>query len=435
MTTTLLDPMETLTEPEPVASAPRVSQKTTPGRLRQLSIVLTVGIVLFGVFSASATQVRRKAADDIVTDASPLLVSAEELYVSLADADAAATESYLAGGSQTNEVLARYDDDVKSASDRLAQIGSHAQSTPEMQSAVRDLSNDLPRYTSLVATARENNRQGNPVGTAYLRSASALMRETMLPRATQIYGSASDGLRQQYATGTSWGHGVGIAAVGIVLVAGLVAAQIFVTRRSKRWVNPPLAIATVLVVLVLGWTALQFARAQHSLATAERDGSSPVQVLAASRILALRAEAASTLSVVDRDPADVAALTDPLGGSTGREGALGDVFAVAPESAGHSSQIVAAYNELVDTITHVHDSLATDYDGAVGLTLDEQASRSKTFDELLLSDVQAALERFDGASGDAGAGFSALLIGLLAICVAAEVLVLVGLQLRIREYR
>jgi len=49
------------------------------------------------------------------------------------------------------------------------------------------LSAELPVYTDEAATARADNRLGLPLGAAYLREASALMRGTLLPAASDIY--------------------------------------------------------------------------------------------------------------------------------------------------------------------------------------------------------------------------------------------------------
>ena len=49
------------------------------------------------------------------------------------------------------------------------------------------MSTQLPVYTGLVETARVYNRQGLPLGAAYLREASGLMRDKLLPAAKQLY--------------------------------------------------------------------------------------------------------------------------------------------------------------------------------------------------------------------------------------------------------
>ncbi len=53
------------------------------------------------------------------------------------------------------------------------------------------LSAELPVYTDEAGTARADNRLGLPLGAAYLREASALMRGTLLPAASDIYARES----------------------------------------------------------------------------------------------------------------------------------------------------------------------------------------------------------------------------------------------------
>src|SRR5260370_18073455 len=53
------------------------------------------------------------------------------------------------------------------------------------------LSAGLPVYAGEVGTAVADNRLGLPLGAAYLREASALLRGTLLPAASDIYTKES----------------------------------------------------------------------------------------------------------------------------------------------------------------------------------------------------------------------------------------------------
>src|SRR5262249_57654530 len=75
-----------------------------------------------------------------------------------------------------------------------AGLAAAATGTDSGQPAVRQLSAQLPVYTGLVENARTFNRLGLPVGAAYLREASALMRGQLLPAAQRLYQLATDRL-------------------------------------------------------------------------------------------------------------------------------------------------------------------------------------------------------------------------------------------------
>jgi len=164
---------------------------------------------------------------------------------------------------------------------------------------------ELPVYSGLIETARANNRQGFPVGAAYLREASDLMRARILPAAGRLYAAEAQRLGDNQRTSTSTG---GLVAVLIACVAALiviVGAQVFLARRTHRIFNVLLVVATVVLVGLATWIMIALTSAQDSLARAQRDGSDAVQVLSAARILWLRAQARRRLArrapIAERD--------------------------------------------------------------------------------------------------------------------------------------
>ena len=88
-------------------------------------------------------------------------------------------------------------------------------------------------------------------------------------------------LDDNYRAGTSTTEITLVVAIGVVLLALLLAMQVLVTRRSNRILNVALVTATVLVLVPVAWTVLHFVSAQDSLVRAERNGSDSVQLLSA----------------------------------------------------------------------------------------------------------------------------------------------------------
>ena len=68
------------------------------------------------------------------------------------------------------------------------------------------------------------------------------------------------------------------------VIAGLVGAQVHLTRRTNRLVNLGLLGATVLALAALGWSLAAWSGVRGDLAAADRDGSSQVQLLARARL-------------------------------------------------------------------------------------------------------------------------------------------------------
>jgi hypothetical protein len=138
---------------------------------------------------------------------------------------------------------ARYLRDVRRATAQLAGLGRRVQGASEAR-AVAAIGADLPVYTGLMETARANNRQGFPVGAAYLREASNLMRGTILPAAGRLYAAEAQRLGGHQRTGSSTDGVIAALVVGLLALAVLVGAQVFVGFRMRRVFNVPLVAAT-----------------------------------------------------------------------------------------------------------------------------------------------------------------------------------------------
>ena len=184
---------------------PRLDGATTPARLRLLLALLILLSLAWGVLAALTADQHASAAADVVAVSEPLSLDAEQIYTSLSDADATAANAFLAGGLEPAKARQRYQADITQAAIRIeaasALVGSSAARTQlpghltkqasAAGTAVGDdlaiLSGQLPAYTDEVGTARADNRLGLPLGAAYLREASGLLRGTLLPAASDIY--------------------------------------------------------------------------------------------------------------------------------------------------------------------------------------------------------------------------------------------------------
>src|SRR2546423_943624 len=226
---------------------PRLDGATTPARLRLLLALLILLSLAWGVLAALTADQHAWGAADVVAVSEPLSLDAEQIYTSLSDADATAASAFLAGGLEPSKARQRYQADITEAAIRIeaasALVGSSAARTQlpshlasqesATGTAVGDdlaiLSGQLPTYTDEVGTARADNRLGLPLGAAYLREASKLLRETLLPAASDIYARESTQLTSASAQAT------GLPLMVIAVVAGLGLG--YVLLRSSRWLS------------------------------------------------------------------------------------------------------------------------------------------------------------------------------------------------------
>jgi hypothetical protein len=415
---------------------------TTPGSLRLASVALALGLVALGVVATRAATERRHAASAVGADATPLLVRAEELYVALADADAAASTAFLDVGPDKASLRSRYVDDIERAADRLASIAGQRVLSDEGRRSVAEITKGLPVYTERVEAARINTRLGHPVGAAYLRRASDSMRNTMLPAATQVYKEAARQLYTAYERGTSRTGTSAVLIVGGMVVALLLLAQVLVSVRTRRLLNPGLLGATALVVALGVWAGLTLHSQQASLLRSQREGSDQLIVLSTTRILALQSLSAENLGLIEQTTEphlehfkeSIKSIGAP-DGSTGLLGTAADLAARTGSTDGvdEIAQRYADYLAVHDAVPELDD--AASYNRAVELVVTDEADAADRLDEALRTEIAAARERLDGNAADAHRRFRGLAAVVAAAAVLAAVLAVVGLQRRIREYR
>jgi len=416
---------------------------TTPGRLRLASIIVVAVLLLTGLVAALATTERRAATHAVADQATAELVTAENLIAALADADAAASTAYLTPGIEPKALRARYDDDVDVAGDDVARLATAAGTDPAARHAVGEIAQLLPQYTARIEASRANDRLGKSVSSAYLRGASALMRDEMIPAASLVYRHASRRLDDAYGSGTATTEIVMVAVVGAVALLLLVGVQLHLFSRMHRIVNVGLAAATVVLVLLLAWTLVAFRGQQSDLVGAQRHGSDAVQILSTARILALRVHNDDNLAVIERGGGekylvDYDTMAARIGDDDGRGGLLDRAAEIAARG-GSTSRIerlrarYAAVAKAHAAVRNADDS--GDFNGAVALASGEKARAVEAFDRDIGVEIARAQVDLEQRAADARSGFDMLLIVIPVLTVGAALLVLVGLQRRIAEYR
>jgi N-acetylglutamate synthase-like GNAT family acetyltransferase len=140
-----------------------------PSALTRWRLIAALGVLAFTALTVAQLVLGMNAASRAAADADQV-IRIQDLKVDLLRADALATNAFLVGGLEPNAQRAAYDDALAGAS---TAITAAAEAQPADQAALAELSSLVLRYGSDMEVARANNRQGLPVGAAYLREASA----------------------------------------------------------------------------------------------------------------------------------------------------------------------------------------------------------------------------------------------------------------------
>jgi hypothetical protein len=404
-------------------------------------VLLLVGL-LAGIAWVVGSAQRSSSASGARTGSGQLAVQAQELYRALSDADATAAIGFLSSGVEPVELRNRYQSDIAAATTALAAVANGGTSD---RSAIQQISAQLPVYTGLVETARTFNRQGYPVGAAYLREASGLMRGQLLPAAQQLYDRETAALDDERddAASLPW-----LALLlGIALVVGLIWAQLRLSRQTHRTLNVGLLAATLVAIIMVLWNGIAWVAVAAQVSLANKEGSQQVELLSKARIAALTARGDEALMLVARGSGtafekDYTTQTGLLVNADGKSGLLdraktaatdGTVGTSVDNAIADVNSWLTVHNKLLEA-DHKGDS-ATAVKLAIGSEPDSAATIFNRLDGLLASSIRATSAVSDARGADAADGFTGQTAGGVFLTLVLLGGIAVGYQRRIAEYR
>ncbi|MGW1072764.1 hypothetical protein [Streptomyces sp. NPDC002537] len=431
----------------------RASATTEPGRLRIIGAVLAALLVAFGAVTTWQVAARAAAADAVVHRSQPLSADAADIYRSLADADTTAASGFLAGGQEPPKVRERYDNDIAVASRLLAKAAADTDGTDAARSRIAELNARLPQYTGLVEAARADNRQGLPLGGAYLRYAGDRMRKDLLPAADELYKAETDRLGSDYGDAKSWPWAT--LGLGVLTLAALGRAQRRTFLRTNRVLNRGLLAATGATTVVLLWLAVGHGVARSGLDTSYTHGAHSLQVLNEARIGSLQARGDENLTLVargavltpDNKDAYEASFRRGMGeliGDGRGDPAPGSVLerarALADDTAGRAPLDAAVKD--VREWQQRHDAARAADDGGnyaeALLRVNGENGTGKSFDRVDEELRQALVHEqneFRQAADDGRGALSGLAAGAAVLAVLGAAGAVLGIGRRLSEYR
>ena len=390
--------------------------------MRVAGVVAVLASLAVGVLGVQAGLAQSRALASAQADTRQL-VGVQDVRNDLVIADATATNAFLVGGLEPPAQRAKYDAAIDSAANGLAQLAGSNDADADL---LGKATAGLTRYTGLVEQARANNRQGFPVGAAYLDQASSVLRSDVLPELDTLVTANADRVDSSFGavTATPW-----LLALGLIALVAFVIVQVWLARRTHRRLNSGLFWATVLALVasiagavVLGMTA--------SKASDVQSGSySDTVAVSQAFSLANDAKSMESFTLIKR------------GSGASYEETYKTEVAQARELL---SGVDDALVQSLDAWTAEHQKIrdlddAGQWDQAVALAISaEPGSPNAAFDEFSAA-ASASLEASASATQQAlsGAGTSAVLVGWLILLagLVAAVLSWRGISKRVEEYR
>ncbi|HZA72347.1 MAG TPA: hypothetical protein VE476_05480 [Propionibacteriaceae bacterium] len=277
------------TSATPDATARRMD---TPSRLRLLSLGVVVTGVLTGVvgalvFSALAYSLARAEAD------TAQLVRVQQIQTNLLIADATATNAFLIGGLAPPAQRAQYDAALTETSALIVQA---AQAQPADADALAALNQQVVAYAGAIEQARANNRQGLPVGSQYLRSASAQLRAEAMPIADNLVSANAHRAEDRMET---WIGLVFVIFAALTLTAFIV-GQIWLANRFRRTFNRGMLLGSVLLLILLAGGVALLLNLNGAVGSIRTGSFADVNTAASARIEASNAKSNESLTLIAR---------------------------------------------------------------------------------------------------------------------------------------
>lgn len=434
----------------------RAAAATGPGRLRAIGALLALLVLAFGAVAAWQSGDRRTAAHDVLHRSQPLSSEAAGIYRSLADANTMASSGYLAGLQETQTTRRRYESDISTAAQGLVTAAANSAPGSPAAKTIGDLNELLPRYKGLVESARANNRQGFPVGGAYLRTANTLMQQQMLPAAETLYRNENGRRGADYGDATPYPWAA--VALGVLALAALGWAQRREYRRTNRVLSRGLVGATAATAAVLLWLVAGHGLARSSLDDSRRDVDS-LNVLHDARIASLKARGDENLTLVSRG-AETRTLPggkvmdaydwnydQEIGDLTGK---LARAAAIADDAAGRAPVRAASESVKVWKSRHALARQADDAgdyrtarDRVIGTgAADGQGAKDEStgacfddVDDALRTAIDHETAKFEDAAQDGLGAMGLLPEGAAALALLGGAGALLGIGRRLSEYR
>ncbi|MDT0612792.1 hypothetical protein [Streptomyces lancefieldiae] len=425
----------------------RATAVTEPGRLRIIGALLAALVVAFGAVTAWQMNERSTAADDVLHSSQPLSTAAAEIYRSLAEANTAASSGFLAGGQETKDSRDGYEKGIRTAAEGLVEAAANSDADSPAAATITKLNRLLPQYKGLVERARTYNRQGFPVGGAYLRYANEKMQKEMLPAAEDLYQKENQRLSADY--GDAKPYPWAAIVIGVLALAALGWSQHRNYRRTNRVLNHGLVAATTATTIVLLWLVVGHSVARSNLTDSHEHGVRSLNALNAARIASLKARGNENLTLVARgaetkkvgdetlDAYDVAfgKNMDALGES------LADAERLADDGAGKQPVGAAKGNMAEWKKRHASAREQDDngnYQQALDLVIGGKGATAECFDGVdaaLATALAHEKAEFKQAAGDGLGAMKYLPEGAGVLAVLGAAVALLGIGRRLSEYR
>ena len=274
---------------------------TTPGRIAGGFAAVVLAALLAALVTLLSAASAEQTMRTIGQDAEPSVILALRIGTVLADLDATAAEDAMASGMSAAGTSRRWSEG-KMELDMLVVEASRNITYAAEAEAIQGILRWTGSYQASLAEVRGAADPAHPfIATQRLQWSHRLLRDFALPEADLLAAANRKPLEDAYAAYRSyyWQDGTAAAAAIVPLLAVLVALQMFLTRRTRRLVNAPLAAATLVGVCLVVGLLVAGAKERESVHAAKADSYDSLNALFAAKGVAAAMNADLSLWLLD----------------------------------------------------------------------------------------------------------------------------------------
>lgn len=422
-----------------------------PGRLRIIAILSVCAILAAGVLGFIVASQVISNTNRIEESTGPLLIGTQEMFASLAEADAAATAVYLSGREGDREQRALYERAIDRAGNSLEQVAQLVGDDAESHAAMARITESLTEYTGIVESSRVLNQLGIPGASPELAEAmdelDIASADAQLQQAIQLVridiaedvNFVTDRAQQRLTDEIGAGQFYPAMGLYVLAVIVLVLAMLYLASRFRRILNPPLFLAAMLTLGVAIWFGYSYFNQQASLKNARDGGYESILLTSQIQAKAFAYKADESVGLISGNFVEEARARNALAAEIGDTGGLiFDVEAQADSARERAAagQLAVRWERYRSTGLLIESALISGQeDEAVRIATGAGNAAFNGFNtavESVLSDNQAQFAA-EVSRADNSLGWLRWVVVVGA--VLAALLAWSGFALRIREYQ
>jgi hypothetical protein len=261
---------------------------------------LLILIGAFAVVGSIASLVMRSASETTADNTAPALIGIQDLFASVAEANAAATAAFLstsATGTEDRVNRNLYQDAIRRASGQSEEVSAIIGSNNDAHEALKDIAISLNVYSGQIEAARVANNNDLPGADRQLRDALEIVQADVAASVNTVNERGQAQLETERTTGNLLTAAA--IAIGVVTLLALLWVQVGLLKRTNRILNPLLVIATLLVTTVVGYLVVGPAARALALDSAAEGGYDAIATTSEIQTTAFSLQSELSLKILD----------------------------------------------------------------------------------------------------------------------------------------